>query len=280
MLVACKALSTENDLGYLHQLWQGQNATINFQIEYPPGATSDPSFLMYYDSISRPFVKNNQLLSEGLKHESQLDRFNISSSISQNTLSVNLTISSVILYDEGVFVIKLTMFESDFFFQETLSKSVTVRVPPGKARCYITESQFKHLKNIKCHATCGNGKTDLVCYQEKQKIPFKGEIVQDRVAIRAVFWMDPYSPVCCCSSDVSQNVSHDSCKDYEWAPIIRGNSPRGSQNPSSTYTSKTPEDTFLVDMTSPPLESCSTVLFQCHVFVLFATSLLLQLIIH
>ena len=207
---------------------------------------------------------------EGFKHESQLERFNVTSSVSHSTLSVNLSINSVSLHDEGVLVLKFTMFESDFFFQKTVSKSISVHVPPGRATCYITESEFRLLKNVKCHATCGNGQTDLACYQDRQKLPFKREIVQEDVVVRAVFWMEPYSPVCCCSSDASQNVSYDSCKDFEWAPMIE-NSTR-----PSTKKSKLSEDS---DMTIPPVESKANGFNQINVFIFFATSFLLQYIV-
>ena len=177
-----------------------------------------PYYTIRYESLMRPFWVFDKIDPEGFKVQNQSNRFEIRERVDTgDRLSVDLIINEVHVIDEDTYVLTVLIPKDTDIVSVEFVKAVRVYSPPGKAKCFIGLSDHKdYLYELHCKATIGSGDGNLSCFQGNQRLPKTGSVSISGTTMRGIFQMTSSQPVSCCSHGNSDNITFESCKDFEW----------------------------------------------------------------
>ena len=174
---------------------QGDNITIQFFVSCPPLESSGLNFHLYLYPMELPvpFATNGKLNKDGFKQESQMQRFNVKSRVSNRTLSVNLTINSVSLCDQGVYRLLITLYTPSGIQRRNATRAMEVVVPPGAANCSVRQINHVRVQEITCIASVGNRIADISCFQNGMKNTPRADVISIRNdnTIERVYYVAP-----------------------------------------------------------------------------------------
>ena len=196
---------------------QGDTATLRFNKSWPSTSIPDafPYFTLRFDSTKRPFCVNGTIDPPALLHISQYGRFTVVPQRYSDHFVVKLIIQRVNIYDVGSYVLTFPLLRSDGEFDTTEVISLQISVTPGKAKCILMISDSGIMwHEVHCNAIAGSGNTTVSCFQDHNKVPYKGEVVKNGEMIRGIFWMISPNPMHCCSHEWKDGVTQDSCLDF------------------------------------------------------------------
>ena len=211
-------------------LQAGKPGVVSFHLQWPPSDTFQgaPYFTFRFESKSRPFCINGQTDIEGFKSPSQLPRFTTSVTNGDTSPCVNLMIDNVDTLDEDGYVLTVVWHSFENVRREILKKEIDVHIPPGRAKCFITFSEDSDYSyEVHCQATTGSAQTTLSCYQNGRKIYVTGDITDNGLITRGIFWLPDDTHFSCCSHDATSHENETICNDFEWPPDIHDRATTG-----------------------------------------------------
>ena len=200
---------------------EGSTAAIKFHMKWQPkeSETFAPYYTIRRSDMDSPFCVNGNFESDGLPSSNQIERFHVIPSMKHHHINVTLSIQNAIKLDEGTYVFSTVLYGlSNYNELEDQFAELRVLVPPGEAKCNISRSEYEtHLFEVDCHATSGDGNTDVTCFQNGAKMPYKGDIIVEEIDMRRVFWMqDTGHQVSCCSHNIHDVVTQARCNQFVW----------------------------------------------------------------
>ena len=224
----------------------GTTETITFYFVWTLNHSHDPFYTIGYKFMDVPFGgSGDQTNPDGLRDESQRERFHYyMTSVQEHSSSIHFTIVNVTDDDEGQYESKLYVFNEHDFEEISSVKIINVLPPPDRAQCVIKSKNFKDtgLYEVDCDTSTGAA---LTCFQNDTRNSHIGYDSDNGRHLRAKFLLIPITALYCCSHFKNQNVTQETCNDYE-IPILdqshqpddnvssHTGSPQGSNEDSST----------------------------------------------
>ena len=227
---------------------EGTTNTTHFHSTWPAEGSSEslPYYTIRFASFRRPFIINGLVDPDGLKTQNQRVRFMVSSSVRNNSLTVNFTIHGAQKEDADNYIYKFILYGHGD--EESAGKSEIVQIDvQGDAKCSLMHSRhFSHLSEAHCKALVGDSNSSLACFQSGRKLPVKEGMKTYGKNIQATFWVEKNKQTFCCSHPAEQNITQDSCTEFVW--------PNESSTSSLNFE---PTNSEKGEITSVPNCSCS-----------------------
>ena len=268
LLVFCPFLAAAAFSRESIELREGETGTMRFHHHWPTCMDHHclPSYTIQFLSIKIPFCIQGRIYQQGLKVSDQLQRFEVrEDSVTNHSISVNLTISNVSTSDTGEYIFKLLIYGPNEII--SMNKQISVFSPHGKAQC---SKDYPY--EIQCQATIGSVFPILSCFQNNGTLPSKNVSI-DGNKVRSIFTVRANSsPVHCCAH-ISLGIAQETCNDSKLSP---SQSPRTTpRHPISTVYSK--DDSTVMNEITPIVASGSghhwTVFWPVYIAIPLLTTL-------
>ena len=198
-------------------LIEGKEGVITFYQEWPPDHSPYQHFDIRREGESRPFCTNGEINSEGSENKNRLDRLLIKFEKTNHALSVCVILDPVNAVDEGVYVLKVIVYGAEIVSYKIKTNVTVIYRSPGEIICYFAKSNYAdYLYELHCHAHVVHTNTSLTCFQLGEKLPYIEKAERGADGVRRSFWADHNEAVSCCSHDLKEIVTEETCNQYRW----------------------------------------------------------------
>ena len=201
-----------------YEFRQGRNASITFAQALDNSSSTVTCELFSLDRTS-PFYVHGRINQMVLRPDQQ-DRFSVSVKNDRGNFTAIFNIREIQKNDVGVYILSLREISGRQMKDHILDAYVDVRTPPGRADCNVSATQYsRKWREVRCEVTVGDIRGGIVCFQNTERAPYKVLFSHSNPLKRmtaAVYWMNIDSQISCCSYEVSQEISSDSCTDFQY----------------------------------------------------------------
>ncbi|XP_041461562.1 uncharacterized protein LOC121412866 [Lytechinus variegatus] len=223
LLAECPVYVAGNGLKEKVTLLAGRRGVVPFHFPWSNNDTSQdiPYFQVRFESQNQPFCVNGMHVIDGFKSSTQSSRYTTSVT-GLDTGCVNLFIDDVDTVDQDRYIFDAIWHELGDIRHEVIKKEVTVKVPPGSAKCFITLNDNCAYGEVRCRATTGSVGTSLSCYQNDQKLNILEEVSDNGQTTSGTFCLLHDTTFSCCSHEVESDAIASTCNDFRWPRRVPG----------------------------------------------------------